>query len=335
MSSLIVECVEADVVKHPDADKLCLAKIRGKGWQCVINHQDWGVVPGDVIKAVYFPIDSILPESMVETHSLGNYTHKGRIRTVRLRGEISQGLLLPIGRDIPDYEVGTVVTEELGIQKYEQPIPVELDGEVEELPEGWQRYTEIENIKNFPNVFSDNEEVVVLEKLHGANLSVYKKDGKLYVAGRNYCWKESESNSYWRAIQPYKDTLLQILEDGWQLYGELLGVQDLKYGCEKGNVGVRFFDLTKLGIYQDYEEFRSFSETNSLPTVPELGTITYNYEELQKFSTGDTLVTGSHIREGVVIRPLTENFNSNVGRKILKFISDDYLVRDGKKTEYN
>ncbi len=334
MSTLIVESVEADIVDHNNADSLCIAKIRGKAWQCIVNKFDWEVKPGDVIKGVYFPIDSILPEEIINSHGLEKLTHKGRIKSVRLRGELSQGLLLPVGKDIPDMPVGVNLTEELRVIKYEMPIPVNLSGEAELHPEGWKRYTEIENIKNFPNIFQEGEQVVVTEKLHGANLSVYKKDGRLYVAGRNYCWKESDKNAYWRAIEPIREKLEKQMKEGSQFYGELLGVQDLRYGYENGEVNVRFFDIREEEQFCSVENLNFSLEAAGLEQAPFIYQGFYSYEKMEELSKGKSLMA-DHIREGIVIRPLKHRSDSKIGRVILKFISDDYLTRKGKKTEHH
>ena len=82
MSSLIADIVEFDVEKHPQADKLSIAKIRGKAWQCVFNHEQWGLKAGDVGRGLYVPIEALLPENLIAEHNLANYVHKGRIRSI-------------------------------------------------------------------------------------------------------------------------------------------------------------------------------------------------------------------------------------------------------------
>src|SRR5690606_3847639 len=109
----------------------------------------------------------------------------------------------------------------LGVTKYVEPIPVHMSGEACPRPNWMPSYTDIENVKNFPNVLEDGEEVVVTEKLHGACMSAGASvddvagDGKpaMYVSSRNLCLVENEQNSYWRAAREYnlREKLLRVL----------------------------------------------------------------------------------------------------------------------------
>ena len=105
------------------ADRIELAHVLG--WQCVVNKGQFR--PMDL--AVYFEVDSFLPvtpefeflraSSYRKTDIMGEGF---RLRTMKFRGQISQGLLLPVSAfpDIPvDAELGTDVTELLGIRKWE------------------------------------------------------------------------------------------------------------------------------------------------------------------------------------------------------------------------
>ena len=354
MSSLIADIVEFDVEKHPQADRLSIAKIKDKAWQCVFNHEQWGLKAGDTGKGLYIPIEAVIPESLIQEHNLANYVHKGRIRSIRLRSILSQGLLLPIGGSIPNRPVGTNLAEELGILKYEPPIPMHLSGEIERAPEGWSRYTDIENWKNFPDILKNGEQVFITEKLHGACLEVYKWEDRLWISSKNLVLKRNNANSYWRAVLPYEQILLERMENGDHLFGELLGVQDLKYGYERGNVGIRFFDYMKRdGTYLNYgsyggKGFIEWMEDTFSPDdktsrceeayklmVPFLGAFDYSAEKMEELSKGYTTIKGvNHIREGIVIRPMKERFDEKIGRVILKLINDEYLLTENR-TEYH
>lgn len=343
MSSIIVELCEFDVIPHSNADNLAIAKLRKKAWQCVVKKDQFPV--GYTGKGVYFPPGCVLPEELVKRNGLEKMAHNGRLKTIRLRGELSEGLILPVHKVVEEgkeYDFSDNLATALGVTKYKPPTPVQLSGELEPIPEGWHKYTDIENVKNFPEVFAPGEGIFVTEKLHGANLSVYKYQDRLWVFSRNLCLKRNPHNSYWRAIIPMEDKLLQRMEEGMILYGELLGVQDLKYGYENGNVGVRFFDLAQNGRYKDYSAFCEFlgevfgvdwvEYVVPLLAIPE----GYDYALLEKFSKGNTsLANGKHLREGLVFRPFSERYHGKIGRVILKFISDDYLTSVGEKSEWH
>jgi tRNA-binding EMAP/Myf-like protein len=124
MSKLHVEvCEVANVEKHPNADKLDLIKI--KDWQCIVGRDNFKV--GDLV--IFCPIDSIIPSNLIEEYKLEYLKKDGRVKTVKLRQVLSQGLVLniPTGKD---WKVGKDVAKELGITKYEEP---EADYQVNKL----------------------------------------------------------------------------------------------------------------------------------------------------------------------------------------------------------
>jgi RNA ligase (TIGR02306 family) len=123
MSTLIVEITKVlDINKHPNADKLELITV--KGWQVVAQKDLYKI--GDLV--IYCPIDAVLPVELSDKMDVTKYLSKGRVKTVKLRGEYSQGLLIPISFIDDDilksvFE-GEDVKEVLGITKYEPAIPI-------------------------------------------------------------------------------------------------------------------------------------------------------------------------------------------------------------------
>lgn len=183
MSTLKVEVVRIETLEnHPNADRLELAHV--KGWQCVVQKGVHKV--GD--RVLYVPIDSILPKE-VEDKIFGPDAkvkpNKGRIRTIKLRGAISQGMVVPLQLFNMDFRpIGTDVTAELGITKYEPPEPNFVGKKTYAPPRKknpfFHKYTSIENFKNYPNLFQEGEEVVITEKIHGclqADTKIYLADG--------------------------------------------------------------------------------------------------------------------------------------------------------------
>ena len=139
-----VEVVKVQLEPHPDADLLSIATV--KGWQCVVRTEDFkGVKLG-----VYIPIDSVCPDTP-EFEFLGK---KKRIKTVKLRGILSQGLLIPAKEG---WIEGQDIKEEMGIVKWEPPPPpAQFTGKQrsqKDQPPGFDKYTHIQNIKNYPNAF--------------------------------------------------------------------------------------------------------------------------------------------------------------------------------------
>lgn len=322
MSSLIVEVVQVDDIKeHPNADKLEIAVV--KGWECIVQKAFYR--SGD--KVVYAPIDSIIPSELSDKMNVTKYLSNGRVRTAKLRGIYSQGLLIPT-KYVPNTEnlqIGDNVAEILGITKYEPPISVQMEGLHRANEPRFIKYTDIENIKNFPNILHEGEEVVITEKLHGTSFRAANIDGEFHVGGHRIDFKESDDNLYWKVSKMYN--LKEILNPGEQIFGEIYGfkIQNLAYGL-KNKFDIRFFDLMTSYKYVNYFQFEKFCKEKTLPMVPELY-IGKWHKELMKLANGKTTLA-EHVREGIVIKPIEERFDGKTGRVILKHISEEYLMKD-------
>lgn len=325
MSTLKAEVVKVEVTPHPNADRLDLCKV--KGWQCVAQKGQYAT--GDL--AIYIPIDSVLPAGLVTTLGVEKMYHK-RVRTVKLRGYISQGLLGPIelvGRELAGKShqdiVGMDVTDSLGITKYEEPIPVEMAGKLLPDEPGMLRYTDIENIKNYPDIFSPNDVVIVREKIHGSNFRAARLNGTLFVGSHNRNLVRDENNLYWRAAKILD--LDNKLEEGEQVFAEVFGkgVQDLDYGCLQGEIKIVVFDLFKNGQYLSNLGFSNIAADRKWTTAPCIHAGLFSD---WKMPARTYIGNPDQIAEGVVIRPVREEWNERLqGRKILKSISDEYLLR--------
>lgn len=178
MSSLIVDVVEvAERKDHPNADRVEL--LRCRDWWVVSQKGQFNVAD----KAVFFPPDTVISEELAERFGITNYVSPlpklpdgtrppgRRIRAARFRGEQSFGFITK--PDDPSWPVGMSVAEYYGVTKFE-PVVREPDGDIAPDVPGFHTYTDIENIKNFPDVFADGEEVVITEKIHGCLCSQTK-----------------------------------------------------------------------------------------------------------------------------------------------------------------
>ncbi len=344
MSSIIVEVVDIeDVRPHTNADRLFLARI--KGWQTVIKKLEDGTPqfsPGD--RVVYIPPDSTLPRALAERLGVVNYLSERTnldgerelvVKRVRLRGEPSYGFV--IAPDDPAWPAGTDVREHYGIGKFRPPVKFQA-GDSEAAHPLFHRYTDVENLRNFPEVFSGGEEVIVSEKIHGTNARIGYVEG-LLVAGSHGLQRrrpepeEMATNLYWfpATLEPVM-SLLEALKDRHKvaiLYGEIYGsrVQKLHYG-RRGTLGFAAFDLYADERYLDHDDFQSLCESHGVATVPVLGRGPYSLDFVRGLSRGKTTLPDDHIREGVVVRPARERRDPRVGRAILKYLSDDYLLND-------
>jgi RNA ligase (TIGR02306 family) len=350
MSTFRVEVTRIDeVLPHPNADRLEMVRIRG--WKAVAAK---GVhAAGDAV--VYIPEDAVLPQPVLAALGLeGKLAGKAhnRVKAIRLRGELSQGLLMPMHvfhalAGPGEHGPGTDVAGALGITRWEEPIPAHLAGRAIPWPAWMRRYTDIENIKNFPGVLREGEPVVFTEKLHGACAAFgmsAEDDGELFVASRGLCLARDEANAYWRVALEMeiaghlRALLARTGAPSATLYGELLGVQDLKYGFGNGRVGLRWFDVSLDDAYQDHDgDAHRLLLERGLERVPVLYHGPFSEAVLAEHTDGTTLLGAGHVREGVVVRPVAErhDVDARLGRVILKSISGDYLTRKGQATEFH
>jgi RNA ligase (TIGR02306 family) len=331
MSSLIVEVCRIDrVLPHPNADLLELAHI--KGWQCVVPKGKYGA--GALV--TYVPIDAVLPPELSERLGVTKYLSNGRVRCARLRGEPSFGLIMDL--EDPSWPEGADVRERYGITKYVPPLRPSAGDAAEPHPL-FVGYTDVENLRNFPGVFEGGEEVLVTEKLHGTNCRVGLVEGEWMAGSMEVRRKQppegaEASNTYWfpTTLPGVKGLLEELAGSHRQaiLFGEVFGskVQNLNYG-RRGEFGFAAFDAMAEGRYLDAPQFLELCARHGVPVVPVLHRGPYSLAQVKHLAEGPTTLGGSHVREGVVVRPLRERTDPKVGRAVLKYIGDGYLFAKG------
>lgn len=367
------ECpvVRVNITDHPNADRLEIAKIEGKAYQSIVPKDKFET--GDL--AAYIPEDSIVPEDVQERLGVKGYLagpDKNRVRTVRLRDVYSQGLLMKMEKIEEDYGyidmdgshyhvgLGDDCSDYLDIEKYEPPIPTQMDGEVFNARGRTISY-DIENYKNHPDVIQEGERVVMTEKLHGTwgCVGVIPREDATDHAGRMIITskglsskglafklnKQNKDNLYVRAARD--NGLIERLSDevDGHLYilGEVFGnsVQDLQYGHEQGEISFRVFDVyigkPQTGRYANDWMIDTICERFGLDRVPVLYRGPFSEDVMKEHTYGKDTISGTHVREGVVVRPCRERESAEIpscrGRVQLKSVSEDYLTRK-HGTEY-
>jgi RNA ligase (TIGR02306 family) len=339
MSNLIIPVAAIEkLTPHNNADSLELAQILG--WQMVVRKDEYTV--RDAV--VYFPIDTVLPLELSDRFNVTKYLSKGRIRCTKLRGEPSFGLA--VRPDNEEWQVGQDVAEHyasLGVKKYEPPVRVTA-GDAETEHPLFITYTEIENMRNFPDIFQEGEMVVLTEKVHGTNSRVGIIEGVLMAGSKGVRRKRPvddkfEANLYWYplSLSPVRSMLEDLATRHRQvvLFGEIYGskIQSLDYG-HKGTMGYRAFDLLIDGKYLNWPDLLWLCVQHGVDTVPVVTAITFDLDAIKAHSEGNTLLMddNAHIREGLVVKPFQERRDPKLGRCVLKYVSDAYLF--GKQSDF-
>lgn len=363
MSDWLVNLVKIDKFgKHPNADSLCITQIYG---QNVIFKQG-SLQVGDL--AVYFPPDTVLPTDPSHPILLDNPGMKPGhvIEAIRLRGIFSNGMLVPAKvlltkEQLDSIPLDTSVADLIGVTKaQDQGDSLSTKGNQERDYGYMPVYTDIDGYPKYRNKgYLDDKDVVLLEKIHGANGRICFRDGRLWVGSRTQIKAREEGytdgkerNLWWKVADDMElSKKMELLQNSPEfpenhilygkdlsktvLYGEVYGqVQDLTYGLQ----GARFvvFDSydPQRGVYNDWDVTLAICSFLGLESVPELyrGPWDPSKEELRF---GPSLLYRGHIREGFVVKPLKEQFvtkkSGNSERLIFKFVSEDYKTRKKKK----
>ncbi len=321
-----------NILPHPNAERLEIALVLG--WSCVVPIGRY--TPGDLV--VYIPVDAVLPEALSDRLGVTRYLSNGRVRAAKMRGVVSYGLVF--GNE-ESWEEGTDVTEHYGVTKYEPPIKVAA-GDTIPMHPALSHYTDLENIKNYPDVLQEGEEVIATEKIHGTNCvhaAVVEGDEVVFMAASHRHQRvEDPKSTYWRTFADASRNLLREAVQGHKvaiLFKEVYGsrIQNLNYGLENQVLDVAF-DLCVDGRYLDYDVFKALCDKHGVATAPLLYRGPFDREHFEVLVNGEgvstTLGEGEHIMEGIVIKPVCERWNELTGRTILKWISDAHALN--KKT---
>lgn len=389
---VLVEQVK-NVRDHPNADRLSLLDING--FTCISAKLEDGshrYTDGDPV--AYIPEGAVLPEWLLkeldfwdEENQKGrlNGSAGNRIKAMRLRGILSQGVIYPCcgitneetgthfkkwmrmaDGEIHKVGIGWDVADQLGITKYEPPIPASMGGEVFSHSYDLIYKFDIENAQKFENVFFPDDIVNITEKLHGTFtgfiftterredfLEVVTEEGTLYatayskgLGAKGLCFKANETNLsknlYMRSLKTFLDS--RTSEQLANLYGETenesaflilgetfgQGIQDLGYSTPPKFLA---FDTVSDGEVDSYRNFEKVTKSLGVETVPLLFKGRYGDADLITLRDGKSSIDGKTLKEGIVIRDDDNADTGFIGRKMLKMVSPDYLTRKGETTE--
>lgn len=299
-------------------------------------------------KVIYFPVDAKLPDKPIFSfvwRDKENPSAKERtIRAMRLRGTFSMGVILPFDEVMAAYpdlnpeewDVGHNIAAALGVEKYEPPEPMSTGGDNERHP-GWlPHYTDIENLRKYHPVLQEGEEIILTEKIHGANARYVFHEDRFWI-GSHHNVKKLDAESIWNFAAD-KLNLAERLEKypGLVFFGEVYGQvqKGFHYDQEEGKSSFILFDIYDIskGRYLDYDAYMAIAEDIGLRTVPVLyrGPWEGFTETVENLADGNSTLA-DHVREGFVLRLAKERFDDKLGRVIVKLPGQDYLTGKKKK----
>jgi RNA ligase (TIGR02306 family) len=349
------------VSEIPGADNIELVTVGG--WNAITKKGEYQV--GD--KVVVATTDAVIPQALSDLMSVTNYLRKGqRVRTVKLRGVYSECLLIPLKYLAPkslenNVNEGDDMMEILGITKFEPPvktITLQSGGRKVKYHQNpnFHVYYKFPNQKNVPDMFNEEDEVVITRKLHGTNARygiVRKKKLSLldrvkiffgnkwaafeYVYGSHNVEKGSDSQGFystdvWDEVavkydvrsklwSHVKDTY-EYLDSGFIIYGEIYGA-GIQKNYDYGLSEIKFagFDVEVDNEYVGYPAECAHFDVLNLPQVERLYWGSWNKEKQDKY-VYNNFVEGTKVpHEGIVVKSVTGD-----RRKVSKVINPDYLI---------
>lgn len=357
-----IECID-DIQPIEGADRIEVLTVGG--WK-VVAQKGQGYEVGS--RVAYFEIDSFISNDLAPFLTKPDRFPKEfegvrgeRLRTIKLRGQISQGLLLPLTEitqyllthrgythgavtpelyppldsDLPTvtFEVGEDLTEALGIKKWEAPVPGQLQGAVEgQFPTALVSKTDEERVQNLWRDIQKRDPKEIYEgtlKLDGASCTVILCEGKLRVCSRNWELKIPEDgasdNSYIQQALVVGERLRAFGLDDVAVQGELMG-PGIQGNREKlKEVQLFVFRVWNLRTHQQLspDDKREFCVRVGLKQVPTVseGPLPGTLEELLRIS-DETPSIGCDQAEGIVYQSLSDpHFH-------FKAIANSFLVRE-------
>lgn len=262
-----------------------------------------------------------------------------RLRTIRLRGVLSQGLLLPralFPELPPELPPGADVSDALKITKWEPPVPLndEVDGPF--LP-GVPKTDEV-RVQSLPEVLLElsGRPYVITIKCDGtsATYRIHRHTGRFTVCGRNWSIKRGQ-NAYWHAAEVYQLEALLSRQPELVIQAELVGP-----GIQKNRLGLKRIQLAAFNVFDqramrffDHDAAAAFLAACQVPMVEVLERgESFAHDQASLLTLAEGCYAGTqNEREGIVVRPQTESLSQALaGRLSFKVISNRFLLKGGE-----
>ncbi len=316
---------------HPNAELLEIADVLG--YKVCVKKGEFT----EKTKCVFIQVDSVL-EPRPEYEFLKNKDY--RIRVIRLRKQISQGICFPLSVfNFPeDYAVGTEVCHLIGAAHYEKPLSPELAGIAKGGLPGWLIRTDELNLRSYPEALPEFSDKLcyLAKKADGSSLTAYLKGEEFGVCSRGRDLVEVETNSFWKVARKYKleealRAFRAIYPGDFAVQGELVGPGIQGNPMKLTELTMRVFNLFSIDKrkYSHYETLVEFCADNNLPMVDIVwaGKFNFTLPELIEMA-NKTEYSPGNLCEGLVLRPCQEQDSEALGKRLsVKIISEEYCLK--------
>lgn len=315
----------------PGADAIECAHVGG--WKVVVKKGEFEA--GD--DAIFLEIDSWVPAALAPFLCKDKREYNGvpgaRLRTVKLRGQVSQGLLLPLSADVSgSYATTDDLSDVLGIQKWEAPVSAQLSGMMRGTFPSFIKKTDQERIQNLDGYLSewvgDDSLWEITEKLDGSSMTIYLNGDAFGVCSRNIDLLPEESNSFWRmATKLGMEERLRGIGRNIAVQGELVGasIQGNKYGLADQEFYV--FDIFDIDTFSylpadERQKFCVDQGWKHCPVIAHVVTLHGSVDDHLKAAEGKSALNEKTEREGLVFKCIN---NPDLS---FKAISNKFLLEE-------
>lgn len=349
MTDILVEVVKIPPLKPiKDADRIAVATIGG--YDVIVRKEDFK--EGDL--GVFISVDSVVPKELLDFYNLD--IKNGRIKTKKLKGVISQGLLIPMTAPIfsnilGERKEGENLKDVLGIVKYLPPVikghGITAGGIKRPWVDPRMIVYDIENIQNIHNrgVFKEGDQVIITEKIHGMHGAACYINDKFYYTSRKVNLEipnddKVGDNIWWRMIKKYRlDEIIKSISDRlesdviirYEIFGK--DVQEMDYGLQDQQQ-IAIFDIEQgFNNFISHFQLKEICSDFNLPIVPTLYEGPFSFAKAEELANMDSVISKKpQYSEGIVIKDADEGKTSPnklyiSARKILKQINKRYLLK--------
>lgn len=309
----------------PDADRIERATVLG--WSVVVRKGLHEV--GDLVVMI-FP-DTLVPKKYLDPNYEG--TEKVRLKTVKMKGQYSAGLVIPLAdwaTPPGEYNEGDDVSELLGVEKYETPIPASIGGDALGLfPTALVSKTDEENYRTNPGAFDELSEerfkdaqFVGTLKCDGSSGTFILKDDVFRVCSRNLELRETEGNAFWQVARKYRlEETMRAQGVEYAIQGEVCGpgIQGNPMKLKELSLFVFLVKDLSSGKWLPWEDTVEFCGTHGIPVadvvlyVPSVRDMP-SKEKLQEIANNIKYDEGKTNAEGIVLRTTTPIHSSVLGK---------------------
>ena len=334
-----------DIAPIEGADRIELARVLG--WQCVVPKGQFR--KGD--PCIYFEIDSYLPiRPEFEFLRPGCHMEDGilgegfRIRTRKMKGQLSQGLVLPVTTfpELADASLGDDVTERLGVRKFEMEERATTGGTVIGPLPADVPHTDETRIQAEPGLLGvfAGKDYYITTKMDGSSHSLSLDGEGFHVCGHNYEYKDDGRCSFYEFVKArgYEAKMRSYMAEAGihilTIQGEFCapGIQRnrLKITKPEWYVFTVRIDGQRMGLDKIYDVTTALGM--AIVPIEEIGAdLPHLYptvEELLERADGSYPNGGP--KEGIVIRTIEPEFCPLIGAPLsMKVINNKYLLKDG------